>query len=215
MLTNKGIKANPDNCEAIMKMKSPTNLKEVQRLVGKLNVLARFLPILAERTKPIVKLLKKAETFEWNEQCERAFSQIKSMIAEPPILIKPMLAQPIIVYLATSHEVIGVTLIQENPEQKPIYFVSRSLQNAETRYPLVEKIALTLVYTARRLRPYFQNHQVILRTNYPISKILRKPELAGRMVAWSVELSDLESNMNREEKLRHNLLQISLFNCQQ
>jgi len=86
-----------------------------------------------------------------------------------------MLAQPIIVYLATSHEAIGAALIQENPEKKPIYFVSRSLQNAETRYPLVEKIALTLVYTARRLRPYFQNHQVIVRTDYPISTILRKP----------------------------------------
>jgi len=189
MLTNRGIEANPDKCEAILKMRSPINLKEVQRLVGKLNSLARFLPILAERTKSIVKLLKKAETFEWNEQCERAFSQLKSLIAKPPILVKLVLAQPIIVYLATSHEVIGAALIQENPEQKPIYFVSRSLQNVETRYPLVEKIALTLVYTARRLRPYFHNHQVIVRIDYPISKILRKLELAGRMVSWSVELS--------------------------
>ena len=72
--------------------------------MGKLNSLARFLPILAERTKPIVKLLKKIETFEWNEQCERAFSQLKSVIAKPPILVKHVLAQPIIVYLATSHE---------------------------------------------------------------------------------------------------------------
>jgi len=133
--------------------------------------------------------LKKSETFEWSEECERAFSQIKSMIAEPPILVKPVPTQPIIVYLATSHEIIGAVLIQENPEQKPIYFVSRSLQNAETRYPLVEKIALTLVYAARRLRPYFHNHQVIVRTDYPISKILRKPELAGRMVTWSMQLS--------------------------
>jgi len=111
MLTNRGIEANPDKCEAIMKMRSPTNLKEVQRLVGNLNSLAKFLPILADKTKPIVKLLNKSETFEWNEQCERAFSQIKSMIAEPPILVKPVLAQPIIVYLATSHEAIGAALI--------------------------------------------------------------------------------------------------------
>jgi len=64
MLTNRGIEANPYKCEAIMKMRSPTNLKEVQRLVGKLNALARFLPILAERTKSIVKLLRKAENFK-------------------------------------------------------------------------------------------------------------------------------------------------------
>jgi len=190
ILTNRSIEANPDKCEAIMKMRSPANLKELQRLVGKLNSLARCLPILAERTKPIVKLLKKSETFEWNEQCERAFSQIKSMTAEPPILVKPVLAQPIIVYLATLHEAIGVALIQENPEQKPIYFVSKSLKNVETIYPLVEKIALTLVYTTRRLRPYFHNHQIIVRTDYPISKILRKTELTGGMVTWSMELSE-------------------------
>jgi len=55
MLINRGIEENPDKCEAIMKMRSPTNLKEVQRLVGRLNALARFLPILVERTKLIVK----------------------------------------------------------------------------------------------------------------------------------------------------------------
>ena len=147
MLTNRGIEANPDKCEAIMKMRNSTNLKEVKRLIGRLNALARFLPILAERSKPIMKLLRKVETFKWNKECEQAFATIKKMIVEPPILIKPVSTQPIIVYLATSHEAIGATLIQENPEEKPIYFVSRVLQSAETRYQLVEKIALTLVYT--------------------------------------------------------------------
>jgi len=61
--------------------------------------------------------------------------------------------------------------------------VSRVLQNAEIRYQLVEKIALTLVHTTRRLRPYFQNHQIIVRIDCPIAKMLSKPELAGRMVA--------------------------------
>jgi len=137
-----------------------------------------------------VNLLKKSKTFEWSERCEQVFSQIKSIVPEPPILVKPVPTQPIIVYLATSHEAIGAALIQENLDQKPIYFVSRSLQNVETRYPKVEKVALTLVYAARRLRPYFQNHQIIVRTDYPISKILRKSELAGRMVTWSMELSE-------------------------
>ena len=54
----------------------------------------------------------------------------------------------------------------------------------------LKKIALTLVYTARRLRPYFHNHQVIVKTDCPIAKILRKPELAGRMVSWSIKLSE-------------------------
>jgi len=134
-------------------------------------------------------LLRKVKTFKWSDQCEQAFSIIKKTIVEPPILVKPVSTQPIIVYLATSHELIGAILIQESSKQKPIYFVSRSLRNAEIIYPLIEKIALTFVYLARRLRPYFQNHQIVVRTDCPIAKILRKSELVGRMVAWSMELS--------------------------
>lgn len=48
MLTEKGIEANPDKCTTILSMKSPRNLKEIQRLVGRLTALARFIPKLAE-----------------------------------------------------------------------------------------------------------------------------------------------------------------------
>jgi len=118
------------------------------------------------------------------------------MLVEPPILVKPVSSQPIIVYLATSHKAIEVALIQEFPKQKSIYFVSRALQNAETRYQLVEKIALTLVYAVRQFQPYFQNHQIIVRIDCPIAKVLRKPELAGRMIAWSIELSEFGIKYN-------------------
>nr|KYP56891.1 Uncharacterized protein Mb2253c family [Cajanus cajan] len=55
---------------------------------------------------------------------------------------------------------------------------------------MIEKLALVLVTAARRLRPYFQSYQVVVKTDYPIKQILRKPELAGRMIAWSIELSE-------------------------
>jgi len=54
----------------------------------------------------------------------------------------------------------------------------------------MEKAALAVVYTAQRLRPYFQSHLVTLKTDYLVGKILLKPELAGRMISWSVELSE-------------------------
>jgi len=55
---------------------------------------------------------------------------------------------------------------------------------------MVEKLALSLVHAARRLRPYFQNHDITVKTDYPIQKILQKPDLAGRMSSWVVELSE-------------------------
>jgi len=57
---------------------------------------------------------------------------------------------------------------------------------------MIEKVALALVLTARRMRPYFQNHSITVRTDYPIFKILSKPDLLGRMIGWSVELSEFD-----------------------
>jgi len=57
---------------------------------------------------------------------------------------------------------------------------------------MIEKVALALVLTTRWMHPYFQNHSIIVRTIYPIFKILSKPDLAGRMIGWSVELFEFD-----------------------
>ncbi|XP_014491823.1 uncharacterized protein LOC106754328 [Vigna radiata var. radiata] len=93
-------------------------------------------------------------------------------------------------YLAASSHSISAALIQEHPDFKLIYFISRTLQGPEERYSHVEQVALALLTAARRLRPYFHSHQVVVRTNHPIAKILRKPDLAGRIVARAIELSE-------------------------
>jgi len=80
----------------------------------------------------------------------------------------------------------------DRSEERPIYFVSRTLHAAETRYQIIEKVTLALVLTARRIRPYFQNHSITVRTDYPIFKILFELDLAGRMIGWSVKLSEFD-----------------------
>ncbi|XP_020230474.1 uncharacterized protein LOC109811211 [Cajanus cajan] len=141
----------------------------------------------------MTKLLRKAPAFSWNESCEEAFEALKTTLATPPILTRPDLSSPLLVYLAVSAEAISSVLVQEKEgTQTPIYFVSRLLQDSETRYQLIEKVALGLVHTSRRLRHYFQSHQVVVHTDCPILKVLGKPELAGRMMAWSVELSQFD-----------------------
>nr|KYP50616.1 Pol polyprotein [Cajanus cajan] len=106
---------------------------------------------------------------------------------------RPYLPHPIaipILYLAVAEGSISAIIVQEHKKvQTPIYFISRVLQDTEKWYQMIEKLALALVTAARCLRPYFQSHQVVVKTDYPIKQILRKLELARRMIAWSVELS--------------------------
>nr|KYP63499.1 Retrovirus-related Pol polyprotein from transposon 17.6 [Cajanus cajan] len=151
MLSKRGIEANPDKCQAIINMKSPRNIKEVQRLAGRIASLARFLPCMAEKSKPIMSLLKKATKFQCNEECESAFQDLKKTLATPPLLTKPNPRLDMIVYISVSDKAISSVLVQEKTEQMPVYFVSRVLQDAETRYQHLEKTVLALVHTARRL----------------------------------------------------------------
>jgi len=84
-------------------------------------------------------------------------------------------------------------LVQEQDQvQKLIYFVSKALQGPELRYQSLEKATLAMVFSARRLRHYFHSFTVVVTTNLSIQKILRKPDVGGKMVRWAVELSEFD-----------------------
>jgi len=119
------------------------------------------------------------------------FQNLKTTLTSPPILHKPNTHQPLLVYITIINHIVSVALVQHiDGTQHPVYFVNRTLQDPETRYQMVEKLVLSLVHTARHLRPYFQNHNIIVKIDYPIQKILQKPDIAGRMLSWVVELSE-------------------------
>lgn len=62
---------------------------------------------------------------------------------------------------------------EENNVQLPIYLVSRTLLDAETRYTVIEKTAYTVIIAARKLIPYFNALQVVVLTDSPLEKALK------------------------------------------
>jgi len=193
MLTRRRIDVNPEKCKVIMDMRSSVDAKEVQKLTGRIASLTRFLSCSADKNLPFFQLLRKNEKFCWTEDCEGAFQKLKEFLTTPPIPVKPKLGTPLIIYLAVSENTCSSVLVQEvGKEQKPVYFISKVLHGAEVRYQKIEKVALAIISSATKLRPYFQSHTIIVRTDQPIRQVLHKPDLAGRMVAWSVELPEFD-----------------------
>ena len=86
MLTHRGIEANPDKCQVILGMRSPKNIKKVQQLLGRLTALFRFVPRLAEETRPMVQVLWKATKFSWDDRCEEIFKQFKEFLTSPTVI---------------------------------------------------------------------------------------------------------------------------------
>jgi hypothetical protein len=104
-----------------------------------------------------------------------------------------MTGDTLILYLTVADEAVsGVLIREEGKGQFTIYFVSKVLQGAELNYQRLEKVAFTLLIASRKLRPYFQRYPILVRTNQPIRQILHKPDLAGRMISWAIELNQYD-----------------------
>ncbi|XP_024018099.1 uncharacterized protein K02A2.6-like [Morus notabilis] len=193
MVSNRGIEANPEKIKALQDMRSPTKPKEVQKLTGCVAALNRFISKATDKCVPFFDALRGNKHFEWTPQCDEAFQKLKEHLDKPPILSKPNDDEELSLYLSVSqHAVSSVLIKEEGKVQLPIYYVSKRLLDAESRYSEMERLALALMIASRKLRHYFQSHTIRVLTNHPLRQVLQKPETSGRLLKWSVELSQFD-----------------------
>jgi hypothetical protein len=191
LITRRGIEANPDQIRAFIEMPSPTTKKQIQKLNGMVAALNRFISRASDKCRPMLQLLKKGARYEWTPECEKAFQDLKTYLSTPPVLTRPNEGDILGIYLATSDFAISAVLFKEdNKVERPIYFTSKVLQQAELRYTPLEKIALALLYAACKFRPYFQAHTGRVVTDQPLRHVLQKNNKTGRMARWAAELGD-------------------------
>ncbi|CAJ2674998.1 unnamed protein product [Trifolium pratense] len=206
-LTERGIEANPDKCRAFFEFPTPDSKKSIQSLNGMLTALSRFVAKSAQHALPLFKLLRKESAFEWTKECEDALQHLKRALSEPPVLTRPNEGETLYLYLAVASEAISAVLIRETEQgQKPVYFVSKALQGPELRYLQIEKTALAVVMAARKLRHYFLAHSIVVRTDQPIKQLLARPDMTGRMLKWSLELSEFEIFFESRKALKAQVL---------
>ncbi|XP_011101217.1 uncharacterized protein LOC105179308 [Sesamum indicum] len=106
MVSERGIEVNLEKIKAIMQLGSPTSVKDVKKLTGKVASLNCFITRSADRSLPFFKVLRKIENFEWNEECGRALQDLKMYLATPPLLSSPMVGEKLYVYLAVSDDAV-------------------------------------------------------------------------------------------------------------
>ncbi|CAL8990806.1 unnamed protein product, partial [Prunus brigantina] len=113
LVTQRGIEVHPRQIKAILEMKSPSTVKEIQSLTGRAAALNRFLSRSTDKCKPFFKALKKGQRDKWDEECEVAFQSLKAYLTSPPLLLKPVPGEDLFVYLAVSNSAVSSTLIRE------------------------------------------------------------------------------------------------------
>ncbi|KAL5801623.1 hypothetical protein ACOSQ3_033255 [Xanthoceras sorbifolium] len=124
-----------------------------------------------------------------------------------PLLSKPKEGETLLLYLDVSETTISAVLVREKDgKQLPVYYISKTLLDAETRYTQFEKLALALVTAAQKLRLYFQCHTISVLTAFSLKNILHKPELSGQLVKWAMELSEYDVNYQPRTMIKSQVL---------
>jgi len=113
LLTERGIEANPDKCVAILAMRSPALVKEVQQLTGRMATLSRFVSAGGDKGHPYFQFLIRNNWFMWTQECEAVFFKLKEYLAAPPVLCKPQTGVPLRLYFAVIERAISSVLVQE------------------------------------------------------------------------------------------------------
>ena len=202
LLTNKGMLPDPTKIQAVQEMKRPENKKAVQRLLGVVNYLSRYLPKLSDAAEPLRRLTEKESIFHWQSQQEDSFCTVKKLVTSSPILKFYDVNEEVTVQADASEKGLGATLLQNG---QPVAFISRALTKTEQTYAQIEKECLAIVFACERFNHYIHGRDLVtVQTDHnPLVPIFKKPLLSApkrlqrmllRLQKYNVKLEYLQGS---------------------
>lgn len=168
MITTRDIEVNPGQIQVVADM--PLQFQEpYTKLHGMKVALTRFISKTSNHARPLLQHLKKGSTCKWMPKCQQSFDRLKLYLQTPPVCITPITCNILGFYPRISDIAISSIGFKELDKVKNfIYYVSKTLQPAETRYPPIEQLAFILVTIANKCECYFQPHRRRVDTIQPL-----------------------------------------------
>ena len=129
IVNSRGIEANPNKIKVVLDMLPTSNIKDIQRLTGRIAALSRFVSKASDKCQPFFQVLKKA--FQWDAHCKDAFTALKTYLSSPPVLVSPSKGELLALYLTVSDFSTSAALVRERDRvQQLVYYYSPSFERS-------------------------------------------------------------------------------------
>ncbi|KAI5731337.1 hypothetical protein M8J77_008443 [Diaphorina citri] len=175
VIDENGIHIDDEKVKAIMNLPAPTNRKELERFLGSMNYLAKFIQNYSSRSSPIRDLLNKNSLWIWDENHEKCFQELKNCISNAPVLKFFDVNKDVTLSVDSSSYGIGCVLLQN---EQPVAFSSRALNSSQKNYAQVEKEMMAILVGCLKFHKYIFNTKVIVETDHKALESLFKKPLA-------------------------------------
>ena len=181
--------------QAIREFEVPKNKKSLMRFLGMIGFYRRFCKNFSDVAVPLTELLKKDVQYEWTEERQSVFDQLKELLVHSPILASPNFDTPFKLYCDASDVGIGAMLAQDDEEgvEHPVSFYSKKLNKAQKGYATVEKEALALLLALKHYDVYLNEtpHLIEVFTDHnPLTFVNRMKLHNQRLLRWSLTLQE-------------------------
>ena len=132
VIDEEGISVDPSKIEAVVNWPRPVNVSEVRSFLGVAGYYRKFVKDFSRIAIPLTQLTKKGSVYEWTEDRETAFQELKTRLVAAPVLVLPSGNEEFHVYSDASHKGLGCVLMQKG---RVIAYASRQLKPHEKNYP--------------------------------------------------------------------------------
>ncbi|XP_031359175.1 uncharacterized protein K02A2.6-like [Photinus pyralis] len=171
--SSEGIMIDEEKIDAIKNMPQPKNKKDIQRFLGFITYVGRFIENLSEKTQPLREIIKQENLFEWGEPQNKAFVELKNLVIKEPILRYYNPKKPITLSVDASKSGLGAVLLQDN---QPCAYASRAMTTTQQNYAQIEKELLAIVFGVNKFHQYVYGTKFIVETDHkPLIAIFKKP----------------------------------------
>ncbi|GBO41607.1 Transposon Ty3-G Gag-Pol polyprotein [Araneus ventricosus] len=191
-----GMRPDPERVKAVVELKEPKNKLELQRVLGMLNYLRRFVPHFSTKTAALRELLKQKVEWQWLGLHSQAFKELKNLICNAPVLGIFDSNKPITLQADSSKDGLGCCLLQNG---QPIAFSSRSLTDSEKNYAQIEKEFLSILFAVNKFHYYIYGREVEVLTDHkPLVSIMNKNivnVLSNRLQRIKIKLLKYQLNL--------------------
>ena len=115
--------------------------------------------------------------------------RVEEILGLTLLLSKPASGETLYLYLTVSESAVSRTLVREEEgAQKPVYYISHTMSNPQTKYQRLEKLVLALFIISRKLKHYFQTFSIMVLIEHPLRSIMENSEATGRISKWASKL---------------------------
>ncbi|KAL2230537.1 UNVERIFIED_CONTAM: Retrovirus-related Pol polyprotein from transposon [Sesamum indicum] len=214
IVSSRGIEVDKCKIDVIKSLSYPASVREIRSFLGHAGLYRQFIKDFSKIAQPLCALLQKDVTFEFDEDCMKAFDKLKDSLTLALVIRPPDWNHPFEIMCDASNHAIGAVLGQKiGKDPYVIYYASRMLDSAQSNYTTTEKELLAIVFALEKFRHYLLGTKVVVYSDHAALRyLLSKKEAKPRLIRWILLLQEfnltIKDNKGAENLVADHLSQL-------